>query len=260
MSAHPCSHAKGQSKTSGVFLCGLSLNFLEPGSLTNPESHCLGQLPSQWALGSYLFLFPIPEVTGTGSHAWPFMWVLEIWTQGLTLAGQVLLSTEPFPQPWVSSLHPYCLCNSKKRKIILWKPRSTQRKGLIPRLLWINSVKSSTTNNLGPTIFLYGKFSPYLIFHYSFWHPSSGQNEDATARLALPPFLFCHLAVRSLPVFPAPTQCWHFEVVQMRSLNLLSLLKIDNLLCYKPQAPIFNESFRWISKNYLAVSNILIRL
>lgn len=74
----------------------------------------------------------------------------------------------------------------KKRKSS-FENLSTQRKGLIPRLLWINSVKSSTVNNLGPTFFLYGKFTPYLIFHYSFWHPSSDQNEDAKAWLALPP-------------------------------------------------------------------------
>lgn len=114
------------------------------------------------------------------------MWVLEIWTQGLTLAGQVLLSTEPSPQPRVPSLHPYCQCNSKKRKLS-FENLSMQRKGFIKRLFWINSVKSSTANNLGPTFFLYEKFSPYLIFHYSLWHPSGDQKEDAKSWLALPP-------------------------------------------------------------------------
>lgn len=48
-----------------------------------------------------------------------------------------------------------------------------------------------------------------------------------------------HLAAMSFLISPASTQWCHFEVVP----RMLSCLKIDNL-AYKPQAPIFNETFR----------------
>lgn len=135
---------------------------------------------------------------------------------------------------------------------------SCLNRGRKPRTHWIKPVQISMFYS-----FLCGKIiSQINLTLYFFYHPDNCQNHDHEAWLALPHIISppCHLAVMPFPISPASTQWWHFEVVLMRFLNLWFLLKIDNLLWYKPQASIFNETFRWISKNYLAMPNILIRL
>lgn len=121
----------------------------------------------------------------------------------------------------------------------------------------------STLNNLGSkcTLSSVANLSPKLILMLSFLPSRQLSKSLSWSLVNLTSYLQpIHLAVMSLPISSTSTQWWHFEAVLMKSLNLLSLLKIDNLLSYKSQAPIFNETFRWISKNYLAMANILIRL
>lgn len=80
---------------------------LKQGLSLNRKLTIFSRLTGPWAAGIYLRPQPNVWVAGRRSHAQLFMWALGILTQLLMLSQQVLLGTEPSPQPL--SLHSQAL-------------------------------------------------------------------------------------------------------------------------------------------------------
>lgn len=74
---------------------------LSPSSLLFPWDRSIEPrftlVSTETKTSSFLFLFKALEKEKKSHHTWVFIWVLEIWTQVLTVAQQMFLSTESHP-------------------------------------------------------------------------------------------------------------------------------------------------------------------
>lgn len=128
----------------------------------------------------------------------------------------------------------------------------------ILRIFW-EALVEEASSSMGTRVRLQRKCFPWHFCHLQHPIPASEQNLP----LPQPPLGTARLGNGSMLCFPTfifQPNCNTLKHFCSGHLNLLFLLKSDNPPLIQTSSACFNETFRWISKSYLLVSNILIRL